>query len=230
MNPQTLSLLDNAASDITVEVAGFEGEWFDTQDVQGYLEEKGIFIDPSASYVEADVPLDQHQIPSSTSTMSSATASDTPDSTGGIYNFAEPEIGAPQLDDFLAGSGLASVGFSDAQTGSFFNFLRPGETIKTPGAANSQPLTWPRNHEDDFMNTSSLSLISSDAISLPRKKKVVIDVQALIDGKFVVFSTGHSQLTPKTVLAVNGICLGRSPGFRRHHVDSALTTASLEVC
>ncbi len=58
IGPQTLYMLENAAkanlsADMTVELEGFEGEWFDPYDVQGYLEEKGIFIDPMSSFAEA---------------------------------------------------------------------------------------------------------------------------------------------------------------------------------
>lgn len=43
MGPQALALLENAARDnisidMTVSIAGFEGEWYDSHDVQGYLE------------------------------------------------------------------------------------------------------------------------------------------------------------------------------------------------
>jgi hypothetical protein len=60
IGPQTLALMENAARDnisvgMTVDIAGFEGEWLDPYDVEGYLEEKGIFIDPAAAFAEAEV-------------------------------------------------------------------------------------------------------------------------------------------------------------------------------
>ncbi|KAF1810719.1 hypothetical protein P152DRAFT_451072 [Eremomyces bilateralis CBS 781.70] len=39
---------------IDLDLEGFDGEWFDSNDVQGYLEEKGIFIQPRASFAEAE--------------------------------------------------------------------------------------------------------------------------------------------------------------------------------
>ena len=48
-------------SEPVVRVPGFEGEWLDPYDVQGYLEEKCIFIDASASFVEAEIA-DEAQI------------------------------------------------------------------------------------------------------------------------------------------------------------------------
>ena len=53
-------LLDGVAhrkrsTESVIRVPGFEGEWLDPYDVQGYLEEKCIFIDSSASFVEAEI-------------------------------------------------------------------------------------------------------------------------------------------------------------------------------
>ncbi|PPJ51532.1 hypothetical protein CBER1_09208 [Cercospora berteroae] len=60
--PQKLALLEDAVKgnitvNMTVDIAGFEGEWFDPYDVEGYLAEKGIHIDPLASFAVAEVAL-----------------------------------------------------------------------------------------------------------------------------------------------------------------------------
>ncbi|KAK6430991.1 hypothetical protein LTR95_012852 [Oleoguttula sp. CCFEE 5521] len=75
VGPQTLARMETAARDnigvdMTVEVAGFEGEWLDPYDVQGYLEEKGIFMDPTASFADAELP----QSLASSGTMSAASS------------------------------------------------------------------------------------------------------------------------------------------------------------
>lgn len=62
IGPQMLALLEYAAlqnltSDMTVDLLGYEGEWLDPYDVEGYLNEKGIFIDPSSSFAEVEVAL-----------------------------------------------------------------------------------------------------------------------------------------------------------------------------
>jgi hypothetical protein len=73
VGPQTLALLENAAknnlsTDMTVEIAGYEGEWFDPYDVEGYLKERGIHIDPTSSFVEAEIT----DYPESTGTVESS--------------------------------------------------------------------------------------------------------------------------------------------------------------
>ncbi|KAK4496787.1 hypothetical protein PRZ48_012770 [Zasmidium cellare] len=61
IGPQMLAILEQAAlqnltTDMTVEVLGYEGEWLDSYDVEGYLNEQGIFIDPTSSFAEIEVP------------------------------------------------------------------------------------------------------------------------------------------------------------------------------
>ena len=55
-----LNMLENivqsrTAAEVTVEIEGFEGEWFDPYDIEGYLESRGIHIDPTVSFVEAEI-------------------------------------------------------------------------------------------------------------------------------------------------------------------------------
>lgn len=59
VEPQALGLLQSAmlerTVDLSVEVTGIEGMWFDPYDIEGYLEERGVQIDPTVSFVEAEI-------------------------------------------------------------------------------------------------------------------------------------------------------------------------------
>lgn len=47
--------------DLNIDLTGFEGEWFDAHDVEGYLEhEKGVRINPRSSFVDALVDDDEY--------------------------------------------------------------------------------------------------------------------------------------------------------------------------
>lgn len=75
VGPQTLKLLMQAdeqrlTADMAVEIEGFEGEWFDPYDVEGYLMDKGIFVEPAASFVEVEVAASMRAL-GDRSTMSS---------------------------------------------------------------------------------------------------------------------------------------------------------------
>jgi hypothetical protein len=100
VGPQMLNLLENVVqsrpgAEVSVEIEGFEGEWFDPYDIEGYLESRGIHIDPTVSFVEAEIdhtPADtsavavvqqqQQYSPLSSSALSSSTHS----SSGGYNN------------------------------------------------------------------------------------------------------------------------------------------------
>jgi hypothetical protein len=156
VGPHTLALLEHAARDnigvdMTVDIAGFEGEWLDPDDVEGYLAEKGIFIDPSTSFVEAElhglgVPLSEPDTSDSASTPTGASPL-----TPGTWSIGLPittraptqELGFdPEQTHALLEAGIGpadynglttrmtGVGFSDARTGSWENFLQPGCIVK----------------------------------------------------------------------------------------------------
>lgn len=230
IGPQTLALLQDAAQNnittdskqygdlgmlrhmlmsalVTVEIAGYEGEWFDPYDVEGYLEEKGIHIDPSTSFAEAEIT-DGPPTPSS-ATVSSA-APETPP-----IQFPPREKAVPyhseqlhaldilqadpsQWDD-LADVNFSGVGYSDASTGSWMNFLTPtGQPSKTSYAASGG---WPEPVSNDLMADTVLSALgttvasnksqrflpvsdsSNPASPRPRTRSVIIDVSKFVKGK-----------------------------------------------
>jgi len=101
VGPQMLNLLENVvqsrpAAEVSVEIEGFEGEWFDPYDIEGYLESRGIFIDPTVSFVEAQIEncaahagdAVQHQYsPGGSSTTLSSLSTRSSSGGGGGYNY-----------------------------------------------------------------------------------------------------------------------------------------------
>lgn len=202
IGPQTLALLDNASRDqvslhMAVEIAGYEGEWFDADDVQGYLEEKGVFIDPSATFVEAVLEVGEEEA-EARDAASSVAVGRTRGETGtgrGIQDVSGLDTDAAGWDDIFAGTELTGVGFSDALTGSWMNFLQPGEAIRRTPAATATAASMsadvtstvqgPPRWNEDWMTAMDeapdLSLVPLTPRSA-RTKKVVIDVRKLIKG------------------------------------------------
>lgn len=174
---------------MTVEIVGYEGEWFDPGDVQGYLEEKGIFIDPAATFVEADMIVEPSQISSGASNASSARAP-TPSLLHDLQDVSTlNDTDTTGWDDLFASAGMTSVGFSDAQTGSFMNFLQPGEAINRNVLGSvPQSVKWTDGWMDALGGAPDMSGISSPPAGerQPRTKKVVIDARKLVNGKACV--------------------------------------------
>lgn len=219
VGPQTLATLEQAARrnfamDMTVELAGFEGEWFDPYDVQGYLEEKGIFIDPSSSFAEAQIIEWPKTItsnhsnsggPSSSSSTDGANVTPSPASNSGLtvpgkstplttsqvnIMINEADVDFSKWDD-SANLELTNVGYSDAQFGSWMNFLQPGESIRH---FNEEQAAW--EGFDFDMNAAnagvpemagqtaaSVAVASSPAPSPVKRRSVLIDVSKLVKGE-----------------------------------------------
>ncbi|KAF2170090.1 hypothetical protein M409DRAFT_19697 [Zasmidium cellare ATCC 36951] len=240
VGPQTLALLENAArdnltTDMTVDIAGFEGEWFDPYDVEGYLHEKGIFIDPSSSFAEAEVFVWPTAGSTTSTTFSSATSPKTPDArsardSGPPRPFDQDQLeflsrydALPDEVNEFTTMNLTDIGFSDASTGSWMNFLQPGQGTKNHSASVVDPSltamnTWEGSHSSEFLQDSSTSRMSmfnkpvNGQAQSQEKKVIIIDVS-----KFV------------KVLTVSGVCIGRGPGFKRRDVDRALALSSFDA-
>lgn len=134
VDPQTLALVDktvhdNLMADLTVEVPGYEGEWFDANDVEGYLNEKGIFIDPWAAF--ATVELFSRDAPSG-STMSRGNTDLSWSSTAGVgdQNLAESEhrgqtrAGHSDWDDLFV-ERTSTIGGDGTGSSNWTDFLQP---------------------------------------------------------------------------------------------------------
>lgn len=200
--------------EMTVDLAGFEGEWLDAGDVEGYLREKGIVLDPHASVVEGEV----------LGTVTSVHEPGLPTmiNTGWLgwqspgYN-STPESGAdvPQLSTSGSSSGRSSVQ-SDVAPISTTWAQQDALAFSVSDDASGQPVSMARfkaNHG--------------------RRTPVAIDVSKFIEGMCSRHLSSRYQpvhvLTIHAELIAGAICLGAAPAYRRHDVDRAFK-ASLAVC
>ncbi len=192
IGPQTLATLERSGKatmtmDMIVELAGFEGEWFDPYDVQGYLEEKGIFIDPASSFAEAQIvewpkPLSDASTGSSESPVATPSAQfavpgkSTPLTTSQVNIMINEDVDFSKWDD-SRNLELTNVGYSDAEYGSWMNFLQPGESTRH---YNENQAAWEDFNPDAIRALSAAS--SHTASPQPTRKSVLIDVSKLVKG------------------------------------------------
>ncbi|KAK0832199.1 hypothetical protein LTR73_002486 [Friedmanniomyces endolithicus] len=228
VGPQTLALLasaakNNVSADMTVEIAGYEGVWFDPYDVEGYLEERGIHIDPLQSFVEAEIDDDNTSMSSSGPSTPPLEYSSMPGSAGHVQDLPTGNVDFDKWNE-LSDMTLTNVGYSDATTGDWMNFLEPGQSINglnnhTQTGSNTPTASWADNSIPGLMQDSLMQSIDYSSFRpapfnhrVPRKKNVIIDTS-----KFV------------KALTMRGVCLGRTPGFKRQDVDQALAMASFDL-
>ena len=106
------SVADGQIQDLEgIDLIGFEGEWFDAYDVQGYLEEQwNCRIDPKSSFAECLVE-DENAVSSDNETESPSLSRG---STAGISDTATPPI-PPTFGSFEPSYGL-DMSFNNAPT------------------------------------------------------------------------------------------------------------------
>lgn len=213
----------------------FGGEWFDSGDVEGYLAAQGIHIDPRLSYVEIALSPTILSIPPSED-MSAVTEVDHVDTaleeceaylirkkTTAKRPQSPATLDALDFDlttmtDML----FPSVGYSDAQTGSFVNF-NVGDIPFSPSgpmrSASASPHTTLPYQGPSIVANPSIPPMSptyhntnDHRVDPEAKIPVTINVSKLVK-----------------LLTLNALCLGRGPGFRRADVDRALRASVLSV-
>ncbi|KAF1985530.1 hypothetical protein K402DRAFT_394511 [Aulographum hederae CBS 113979] len=188
-----------------VNLEGWEGEWFDPHDVEGYLKEKGIVVQPQSSFAEAEisaadfvapVPI-RHELPPVPGSPANSTGALTvAASNSSISTPTTPEIDQNNFNQNGMDFWDDALNVPDMNAPGWFEDI---------GFDQLNWLGQPNNDSDvDFL---------MEGVEMPKpeplpKKHVIIDVDKLINE-----------------LVKRGSCLGRAPGFRRKDVDFAFNAA-----
>jgi hypothetical protein len=247
-----------AVVDIEFDLSEYEGEWFDSNDVEGYLTEKGLQINPQSSFAEGRIALPNSAAGGNNSMLTDsppANIFDSPplsnaeiDLTSMTATTASPptpmisettlELGAQRLFPELGASSPNTL-WNSAAT----DWLM-GSGDKTPDFLSSgwmnvnPPSGWDMSDAvggGGFDDYDASNLAQMPAAAVEEKKQVTVDVSKLIDGKSYPFWTFGAfvqawKLTRSLAeLIKTGICLGRAPGFRKKDVDRALSSAIIQV-
>jgi len=185
-------------------VIGIDGQFYDAYDVEGYLVEKGIHLDPGATYAQIELP-DDGSFSADSSVASSPT--DPTTATAYVRNLAGSEAFAHPRHTACF-SGFPNVEHIPSA---------PDSVVRKRSYAETQMQLGPQMNE----RRSTASLVGQSYGAIPmaddiyaypfqplKKKRFTIDV-----GKFV------------EEMSLAGTCLMRAPGYRRKDVDIALRRA-----
>jgi len=217
---------DGRCEELTgVDMRGFEGDWFDTHDVQGYLEDQySCKIDPKSSYAECLVdadddqaeqhatsrrPLFHERVPPPLSQSSSNSSTDS----------SNAAMTPPSNSYSLSGNGSYSLDmpFSNASTPNYSSNF-PRNIYYTP-SLEALGLDLAPGFDYAFASSNEfpmggidmgLGMMSSDVESLQivrqrKKKSAWVDVSRLVEE-----------------INNSAVCLGRAPGYRRKDIDKAI--------
>jgi hypothetical protein len=193
-------------------VIGMDGQFYDAYDVEGYLAEKGIRLDPGANYAQIELPDEGSFSPQSSGTSSPI------DQT--IFSASEP--------------------FDRSNHSTYYPGLpNTGYTPSAPSRRSyAEPQTQTRPHIDERRSTAPL--IGQQYGTMPmtdemyaysfqpaKKTRVTIDIGQFVEGEnhHLLPQSRRYVLTCNTEMAMAGTCLMRAPGFRRKDVEIALRRA-----
>jgi hypothetical protein len=197
-------------------VIGMDGQFYDAYDVEGYLAEKGIRLDPGATYAQIELP-DEGSFSPESSVASSPT-----DQT---HLSASEPFSRPNHSTHYPG------------------FPNTGYTPSAPDSAPSrrsyaEPQTQFRPQIEERRSTAPLVGQPYGTMSMTddmyaytfqpvKKTRVTIDIGRFVEGKShcLLPLLSRHMLICNTEMAMAGTCLMRAPGFRRKDVNIALRRA-----
>ncbi|KAF2820274.1 hypothetical protein CC86DRAFT_119051 [Ophiobolus disseminans] len=226
-----MARMENVANgrweDLTdIDLTHFEGEWFDSYDVQGYLEEHwNCKLDPKSSFAECMIEEEETEQFDSTRRSSegsgnspSLTHSSTNSSTASAhsdnnnpYNLPEAPFG---LDMGFSPAAAPFATHNNIDVSKLANInLSFDQTLGLDLAPGFDYGFRPDSGFNVGMNLGLDIMSANEAERLPvvrqkTKKMAWLEVNKLVDE-----------------IIKHGVCLGRAPGFRRRDVDHAVQKA-----
>lgn len=200
VTPQT-PMPDWMTVDQILQYTGFQGEWFDPNDVEHYLKSKGVIVDANSSWAELDVTV----VP----TLEEATTAVGLDS----FTSSAPGTEAENSESSETGPSLHGVGDVVADAGTDVDLSMQFETWSAIPAISNPNLLLGDNY--------------SIAGAASKKK---LDVDNFIRSKpslKVPHCFGHADAD--LAIIEQAFCLGRTPGWRKEAIDSAIAASVHEA-
>ncbi|KAI8933676.1 hypothetical protein NX059_009394 [Plenodomus lindquistii] len=226
-----------------VDLTGFEGEWFDAHDVQGYLEEEyRCKLDPGSSFAECLVEEDdsgdsseqkalprfgtdtrrashESEVPGLTHSDTTSSKSSTSSSTGPPLLTETHDL--PGIGHFGMDMNFAEEPAPASRGGEFQKLVDYDISFDQTLGLDLAPgfdYGWSGDDNMDLtMPDLRMDMMSNDGASsraVRQKQKKAITVDV-------------SRLIDEVIK--HAICLGRSPGFRRKDVDFAVRSAAIST-
>ncbi|PVH83193.1 hypothetical protein DL98DRAFT_413685 [Cadophora sp. DSE1049] len=196
-SPAATEARDLFVEDMRCNFPGYEGQFFDSNDVEGYLRGRGLDIPPSADFITAELDVSVFTEAGTPKSISSLDISSpkTPESpreqrladpsfASHTFNFTNPEPKDFPFPQLKYGNWDGQGNVSNANIDPIFNTL--------PGASSGE----------------DLRRQSPESVPFTEKRLVTVNVQTLIN-----------EILKKAV------CLGRAPGFRPSDVNAAIVAA-----
>ncbi|KAH7380927.1 hypothetical protein BKA64DRAFT_647765 [Cadophora sp. MPI-SDFR-AT-0126] len=198
-SPAATEAQDLFVEEMRCNVPGYEGQFFDSNDVEGYLRGRGLDIPASADFITAELD------------VSVFTEAGTPKSSSSL-DTSSPKTPESPRQQRLAGPSFAShtFDFTNPEPKDFpFPQLKYGNWNSQGNVTNANIDPIFNTLPDGGSGVRRQSPESTDGeVPFTERRLVTINVQTLIN-----------EILEK------GVCLGRAPGFRPSDVNAAIVAA-----
>jgi hypothetical protein len=215
-------MLDAGQQYLPPGAAGFGAEYFDCDEVEMYLHQRGVVIPPAADFVTVEIEAEAFA-----------------EGTKGVVVGSEQQ---QQQQQAGAVAGAGSVDPMDTFTrqssagsglGSGSGDRRSNGVMSTSGttSAGDTALAMMPGSGGDFSSTTMWRFDGvGEGFVRSAKKQVIVDVNLLIFGMCCYILTVHTLDGQRVLTAADmverAICLGRSPGLRQRDINKAFWTAT----
>jgi hypothetical protein len=233
--------------EIELDLREYEGEWYDANDVEGFLEEKGVKIEAMGSFAEA-LLVDDGTLRRGIAAQSPASNGNNPFSPPSLSDASGTNMAGSPKTPLLSETSLElgtsrlfpeldALNQNTSMDSSAMGWLL-GSGDKTPdflssGWADDNHMfaAWSvnTNGADPFGEWSAEGTETTGA-GVPKKRTVTIDVNKFINGESLNALSGVGVGANESLdLIKTAVCLGRAPGFRKKDVESAFSASIIQV-
>ncbi|KAK4196875.1 hypothetical protein QBC40DRAFT_4437 [Triangularia verruculosa] len=230
-SPEVNRIRDSSLDEnMHIETPGFGGDLLDPDEVEIYLQERGVIIPPGTDFVTAEVDpttFDTTEAlshpfksapgaPDFASFASPLTAGRTPrspmPSTGSSSTLVDYSSQSQEMPWLNNVTGVANSTVDTTFSGSFSQaglYTMAAPSTSSPDAELRRIFAVPEVLENTGGFGEGLQHQPRPPVPAPPRQRVTIDVHQFIK-----------------VMVSNGICLGRAPGFRQEHINAAFWLAA----
>ena len=204
LTPQT-PMPDWMTVDQIIQYTGFQGDWFDPNDVEHYLKSRGVLVDANSSWAELDVTVAPILEATTAAGLDSFTSS-----------APSTEAESPKNSEQCIASGNSLHGVSD--------FVADASTEVDLSMQFENWSASPLDSNPDLLLGDNYSIAGAAS-------EKMLDVDNFVRSKPSLKVPQPKSLHADADLAIieQAFCLGRTPGWRKEAIDSAIAGSVHEV-
>jgi hypothetical protein len=216
----------------------FQGNFFDTDEVDYYLQERGVNIPQGADFITVEIDPNsfsddvENNSPATAMSVGGSTSAQT-SNTGSDYSMGQSST--PSLSSLLS----PDMNMSDLWS----NFPASNAAADRAGASTIDPIFAQTEAYSTPATSATLTATSGPGIadgslmafahsprhsgSAPNRRRVTVNVEVLIKGKFRIMLGVPGLVLMIAELVMRSVCLGRTPGIRPKDVNKAFWISAM---